>query len=240
MVGGCWMVAHVCRKTQLDLGGGVSCASRGSGFTGLEGRNGGKGGCGIGEGCWGSKCWICVCVCVCVFPQFCRYLKGKPNNRLKLRGKNRQLERIDVFPVEIFVYLHVVDRLWCRLCIEVIPETAAKNACYSAFHSTNNQQQTTLIASNKQQPAPFSFTRILYFRKEWSPTTPSAALKSLMVYWSENLRFLGLWPLKSYRNPIGKDRFFQPPYFRGELLNFGGVTSQPWQQCSVVVFHHRC
>ena len=50
-------------------------------------------------------------VCVCVFPQFCRYLKGKPNNRLKLRGKNRQLERIDVFPVEIFVYLHVVDRL---------------------------------------------------------------------------------------------------------------------------------
>ena len=180
-----------------------------------------------------------VCVCVC-FPQFCRYLKGKPNNRLKLRGKNRQLERIDVFPVEIFVYLHVVDRLWCRLCIEVIPETAAKNACYSAFHSTNNQQQTTLIASNKQQPAPFSFTRILYFRKEWSPTTPSAALKSLMVYWSENLRFLGLWPLKSYRNPIGKDRFFQPPYFRGELLNFGGVTSQPWQQCSVVVFHHRC
>ena len=51
MVGGCWMVAHVCRKTQLDLGGGVSCASRGSGFTGLEGRNGGKGGCGIGEGC---------------------------------------------------------------------------------------------------------------------------------------------------------------------------------------------
>ena len=31
-------------------------------------------------------------------------------------------------------------------------------------------------------------------------------------------------PLKSYRNPIGKDRLlFQPPLFTGELLNFGGV-----------------
>ena len=28
--------------------------------------------------------------------------------------------------------------------------------------------------------------------------------------------------LKSYRNPIGKDRLPGPPFFRGELLNFGG------------------
>ena len=31
-------------------------------------------------------------------------------------------------------------------------------------------------------------------------------------------------PLKSYQNPIGKDRLPLPPLFRGELLNFGGVT----------------
>ena len=30
-------------------------------------------------------------------------------------------------------------------------------------------------------------------------------------------------PLKSYRNPIGKANVFQPPFFRGELLNIGGV-----------------
>ena len=29
-------------------------------------------------------------------------------------------------------------------------------------------------------------------------------------------------PLKSYLNPIGK-KVFQPSFFRGELLNFGGV-----------------
>lgn len=39
------------------------------------------------------------------FRKFAGYLKGKPNNRLKLREKNRQLERIDVFPVEIFCIL---------------------------------------------------------------------------------------------------------------------------------------
>ena len=31
------------------------------------------------------------------------------------------------------------------------------------------------------------------------------------------------FPLKSYRNPIGKAIVFQPTFFRGELLNFGGV-----------------
>ena len=31
------------------------------------------------------------------------------------------------------------------------------------------------------------------------------------------------FPLKSYRNPIGKENVFQPPFLRGELLNFGGV-----------------
>ena len=30
-------------------------------------------------------------------------------------------------------------------------------------------------------------------------------------------------PLKSYRNPKGKDRLPLPPFFRVELLNFGGV-----------------
>ena len=30
-------------------------------------------------------------------------------------------------------------------------------------------------------------------------------------------------PLKSYRNPIGKDRLPFPPFFMGDLLNFGGV-----------------
>ena len=29
---------------------------------------------------------------------------------------------------------------------------------------------------------------------------------------------------ESYRNPIGKDRLPVPPFFRGDLLNFGGVT----------------
>ena len=29
--------------------------------------------------------------------------------------------------------------------------------------------------------------------------------------------------LSSYRNPIGKDRRIQPPFFRGELWTFGGV-----------------
>ena len=31
-------------------------------------------------------------------------------------------------------------------------------------------------------------------------------------------------PLKSYRNPIGSRIVFQPPFFRGELLNFRGVN----------------
>ena len=35
-------------------------------------------------------------------------------------------------------------------------------------------------------------------------------------------------PLKSYRNPIGKDRLPFPPFFRGELLNFGGVICFRW------------
>ena len=33
-------------------------------------------------------------------------------------------------------------------------------------------------------------------------------------------------PLKSYRNPIGKDTPLQPPFFRGELLDFG-IHLQP-------------
>ena len=36
-------------------------------------------------------------------------------------------------------------------------------------------------------------------------------------------RSLTARPLKSYRNPIGKNVVFQPPFFRGELLNFRGV-----------------
>ena len=32
-------------------------------------------------------------------------------------------------------------------------------------------------------------------------------------------------PLKSYRNPIGKDRLPFPPFFRSELLNFWGCNS---------------
>ena len=36
------------------------------------------------------------------------------------------------------------------------------------------------------------------------------------------------FPLKRYRNPIGKANVFQPPCFRDELLDFGCVTLNPW------------
>jgi len=29
--------------------------------------------------------------------------------------------------------------------------------------------------------------------------------------------------VKSYQKPIGKANVFQPPFFRGQLFNFGGV-----------------
>ncbi len=34
-------------------------------------------------------------------------------------------------------------------------------------------------------------------------------------------------PLKSYRNPIGKAKVFQPPFFRGYVKLLGGITYTP-------------
>ena len=212
-------------KHRCILGGKVLCISR-KWFHGLGRQKWWEGGWDIGEGCWGSKCWICVCV----FPQIRRYLKGKPNNRLKLREKKKQLERIDVFPVEIFVYLHLVDRLWCRQCIEVIPETATNNACYSAVHSTNNQQQTT---KNQQTPTcRFFLHSYLIFLKGVKPnyTISSFEESDGLLVWEPQIRWavkikklLQLAPEKLPK-PNRKGSFFPTTIFQGRTVKLRGCN----------------
>ena len=83
-------------------------------------------------------------------------------------------------------------------------------------------------ASSSSQ-AHFSHLLTLIPKKQYEPASSSNTQggESFAYYNSQKTLTLPKFnssPLKSYRNPIGKDRLPTTIFFKGELLNFGGVV----------------
>ena len=176
-----------------------------------------------------NRMYMYIYICIWSSHQQPRLIPILPWKRLKLGNRRwaRKKENHmcmksigtwkDLTPFASF-WIHNMACLWRSLCTSNQDIPDGRNQVFKIRSIKSQKQPPTAVGSLEMKEPGHPLQNSGPAKKVHKPQKGNPSVIKLKA----NEKFNSS-PLKSYRAPIGKAIVFQPPFFRGEPLNFGGV-----------------